>query len=69
VISAATDAIGRPGVAVSLTVRSEQQEWIFDRHTYQLLGERDFQHGILVGKTAILDRAIVDRSGELPPGG
>ena len=69
VISSSTDAIGRPGVAVSLTVRSEQQEWIFDRHTYQLLGERDFQNGILVGKTAILGRAIVDRSGELPPGG
>ena len=68
VISSDTDAIGRPGVAVSLTVRGEQQEWIFDRHTYQLLGERDFQNGILVGKTAILGRAIVDRSGELPPG-
>jgi hypothetical protein len=69
VISVGTDAIGQHGVTVSLTVRSEQKECIFDRHTYQLLGERDFQHGILVGKTAILDRAIVDRSGELPPGG
>ena len=68
VIRTATDAIGRPGVAVSLSVRGDQQEWIFDRHTYQLLGERDFQNGILVGKTAILGRAIVDRSGELPPG-
>jgi hypothetical protein len=26
-------------------------------------------HGILVGTTAILARAIVDRAGELPPGG
>jgi hypothetical protein len=69
VIRTATDAIGRPGVAVSLSVRGDQQEWIFDRHTYLLLGEREFVHGILFGKTAILDRAIVDRAGELPPGG
>ena len=69
VISVATDAIGRPGVAVSLSVRGDQQEWIFDRHTLLLLGEREFMHGILVGKTAILDRTIVDRAGELPPGG
>ena len=69
VIRTATDAIGRPGVAVSLSVRGDQQEWIFDRHTYLLLGEREFVHGILVGKTAILDRAIVDRAGELPAGG
>ena len=69
VIQVSTDAIGRPGVAVSLSVRGDQQEWIFDRHTYLLLGEREFRHGILVGKTAVLDRAIVDRAGELPPGG
>ena len=56
-------------MAVSLTVRGDQQEWIFDRHTYLLLGEREFVHGILVGKTAILDRAVVDRAGELPSGG
>jgi hypothetical protein len=69
VIRTATDAIGRPGVAVSLSVRGDQQEWIFDRHTYLLLGEREFVHGILVGTTAILDRAVVDRAGELPHGG
>jgi len=69
VIRAATDAIGRRGVAVSLSVRGDQQEWIFDRHTHLLLGEREFVHGILVGTTAILARAIVDHAGELPPGG
>jgi hypothetical protein len=69
VIRTATDAIGRAGVAVSLSVRGDEQEWIFDRHTYRLLGEREFVHGILVGTTAILDRAIVDRAGELPPSG
>jgi hypothetical protein len=69
VIPEATDGIGRPGVAVSLTVRGEQQEWVFDRHTDRLLGERDYLNGIMTGKTAILDRAIVDRAGELPPSG
>ncbi|HEX6857347.1 MAG TPA: CU044_5270 family protein [Streptosporangiaceae bacterium] len=69
VIQVATDAIGRPGVAVSLSVRGYQQEWIFDRRSCLLLGEREFMHGILVGKTAILSQAIVDRAGELPPGG
>jgi len=70
VVPDATDAIGRPGVAVSFSDGTgNREEWIFDKTTFGLLGERDFQYGTLVGKTAIITRAFTDHPGEVPPGG
>jgi hypothetical protein len=69
VIPNAVDAIGRPGVGVSLTFRGEQQEWIFSKTTLVLLGERDVINGTLTGKSAIITRAFADRPGEVPPAG
>ncbi len=66
VISDAADAIGRPGVGVSYTANGYQQEWIFDKTTLSLLGERDFSNGTLTGKTAIITRAFTDQPGESP---
>jgi hypothetical protein len=69
IVPDAVDAIGRHGVAVSFTFRGVQEEWIFNKNTFQWIGERDFVHGKLVGKDALLQRAIVDHAGELPASG
>jgi hypothetical protein len=69
VVPGAVDAAGRPGVAVSFTSNREQSEWIFDRHTLQMLGELEFLNGTLTGKSAIITRAFVDHPGEVPPTG
>jgi hypothetical protein len=65
----ASDPIGRPGVEVSFVLGGVAEEWIFDPGTLRLLGETGFSNGVLTSESAILKRAIVDRAGELPPGG
>lgn len=66
-IGDATDAIGRHGLAVA----SGGEQWIFDRTTLRLLGERDTDPstGKLIGETAILARGFVDRPGQIPGNG
>jgi hypothetical protein len=76
VVDDSVDALGRHGVAVSRTDGGVQREWIFDRNTLQLLGEREVwadgttpaQRGsvLLPGSTAIVTRAVVDHAGEVP---
>jgi hypothetical protein len=67
VVASAVDAIGRPGIAVSFTANGEQSEWIFDKQTLQMLGERDFVGGTLTAESAIITRAFVDHPGQVPP--
>jgi hypothetical protein len=64
VVPHATNAAGRPGVAVAWTGGSGHQtyEWIFDAKTYQFIGEQDTS-----GATAILQQAFVAHAGQLPP--
>jgi hypothetical protein len=69
----AVDAVGRHGVAVAYADTSPggfRSEWIFDRTTLRMIGEReiDVKTGSLTGTTAILQRAIVDRPGQVPSG-
>jgi hypothetical protein len=68
VVPGVTDAIGRPGIAVSFSFRGAQNEWIFDQRTFQFLGERDLVHGRVDYTSAIITRAFVDHAGELPSG-
>ena len=68
VVPNAVDA-ARPGVAVSFSSNGEKSEWIFDRQTSQMLGELDFVNGTLTGKSAIITRAFVNHSGQVPPAG
>lgn len=65
----AHDAIGRDGVGVALLNRygPATSEWIFDRASLRLLGERGTLRGKTMDATAILQRAFVDRLGQLPP--
>jgi hypothetical protein len=69
VVLDATDAAGRHGVAVAFAYGGQRSEWIFDRHTLQLLGQREIsvRTGSVVGVSAILARAFVSRPGQLPP--
>ncbi len=69
VVSSAVDAAGRPGIAVSFTSNGEQSEWIFDKQSFQLLGELDYVNGTLTVKSAIMTRAFVDHPGQVPPTG
>jgi len=72
----AVDAAGRPGVAVARQDPDNptRDEWIFDRKTYDFLGERevatdDFSNvkkGTITANTAVLRRAIVDKAGQRP---
>jgi hypothetical protein len=76
VIADATDAAGRHGVAVAMTVEGVRNEWIFSKRTLRYLGAR----GIYVAKprdlnitigsiaydAAVLQRAFVDHAGQIP---
>lgn len=68
----ATDAIGRPGVAVARIGPGVdggiRDELIFSRATLQLIGERTViaRTGTATSATAIIDRAFVDHRGQIP---
>jgi hypothetical protein len=68
----ATDAIGRPGVAVARIGPGVdggiRDELIFSRATLQLIGERTViaRTGTTTSATAIIDRAFVDHRGQIP---
>ncbi|MEV6205845.1 CU044_5270 family protein [Kitasatospora sp. NPDC051914] len=75
VIEDSVDASGRHGVAVGLTSSAGVRvEWIFDRKTFEYLGERQIvvsagtfgKPGDVVAETAVLSRAIVDKPGQQP---
>ncbi|MFJ9445916.1 CU044_5270 family protein [Kitasatospora sp. NPDC101235] len=74
VVASAVDAAGREGVAVARTAHGQQTQWVFDRTTYAFLGERTVlaeagdagPAGTVVGTSAVLAKAAVDRVGELP---
>jgi hypothetical protein len=65
----ATDAIGRPGVAIAQTAGSVREELIFSTTTLRLIGERTVvvRTGVTTSATAIIARAFVDHLGQLPP--
>ncbi|MHB9860534.1 CU044_5270 family protein [Streptomyces sp. YIM S03343] len=76
VVADAVDAIGRHGVAVArLDETGERDEWIFDRKTGLLLGERSVQargnngvitRGTVISTRAITNRAVVDEMKQTP---
>ena len=76
VIADATDAIGRHGVAVAMTVEGVRNEWIFSKQTLRYLGERDINIakprdlnitiGSIAYEAAVLQRAFVDHAGQTP---
>ncbi len=75
VIDDAVDAAGRHGVAVARVDDGERVELIFDKKTMKFLGEREvavedlqsgFEKGDVMGRTAILERTLVDKRGERP---
>ncbi|MEV5570057.1 CU044_5270 family protein [Spirillospora sp. NPDC052269] len=74
VVPDSVDAAGRHGVAVALVAYGERNEWIFDKKTLTYLGERGYmvkdtklaKKGMITATTAVLQRGVVDKSGELP---
>ncbi|MFD4997728.1 CU044_5270 family protein [Streptomyces buecherae] len=76
VVRTAKDAAGREGVAVARTARGQQTQWIFDRTSHAFLGERTVSTeagdagpaGTVLGTSAILAKAAVDRAGQAPRG-
>lgn len=71
VVPDAVDAVGRRGVAVARAHDGERSEWIFDKGTARLLGERTVlledsawgKAGTTVDSTAIIDSGFTDRPG------
>ncbi|OSZ61804.1 hypothetical protein OQI_03585 [Streptomyces pharetrae CZA14] len=76
VIENAVDAAGRKGVAIAREDpdNPSRDEWIFDKETYEFLGERtvasedysDVKEGTVTSNTAVLRRAVVDKPGQRP---
>ncbi|MEV5571971.1 CU044_5270 family protein [Spirillospora sp. NPDC052269] len=74
VVPDSVDAAGRHGVAVALVFDGERSEWIFDKKTLNYLGERGYmvkdtkyaKKGMTTAATAVLQRGVVNKSGELP---
>jgi hypothetical protein len=74
VVSGTVDAAGRNGVAVARTHNGERTEWIFDKSTARLLGERTVlvkdtawgKAGTVVSSLALIDSGIVDEAGQTP---
>ncbi|MGW2746906.1 CU044_5270 family protein [Streptomyces sp. NPDC001450] len=80
VVRDAVDAVGRNGVAVARLdeTSGQREEWIFDRKTHVLLGERSVQvrssteagtvikPGTVTFTTAVLKRAVVDGMKQTP---
>lgn len=70
----AVDAAGRHGVAVARTHEGERTEWIFDKSTARLLGERTVlvkdsawgEAGTVVTSVAVVAGGIVDAAGRTP---
>ncbi|AKZ53642.1 hypothetical protein SAM23877_0593 [Streptomyces ambofaciens ATCC 23877] len=74
IVPDAVDAAGRHGVAVARTHDGERTEWIFDKSTARLLGERTVlvednawgRAGTAVTSVALIDSGIVDEAGQTP---
>ncbi|MFI8536740.1 CU044_5270 family protein [Streptomyces aquilus] len=75
VVDDAVDAAGRHGVAIARDDRGRRFELIFDKETKEYLGERqvalkDLAQGVekgdVIARTAVLERAVVDKVGERP---
>ncbi|MFI1360607.1 CU044_5270 family protein [Streptomyces sp. NPDC020898] len=67
VVPDVTDTVGREGIAVTRSGGDgEVEQLIFDRETYTFLGERVLDDGKLVGSTSVLERTVVDRTGQRP---
>ncbi|MBB4949004.1 hypothetical protein F4556_004539 [Kitasatospora gansuensis] len=60
------DASGRHGWGVARTDDGIRKEWIFDRTSYEFLGERSVEvaSGTVLGQSAMLTHALVDRPGQ-----
>ncbi|GHG79091.1 hypothetical protein GCM10018779_59670 [Streptomyces griseocarneus] len=75
-VDKAVDATGRTGVAITHTGPNSRQEWIFDRNTYEYLGQRDvlvkpyrgLEPGAVTSETVVIKRAVVNAKKELPDG-
>ncbi|MFD5771513.1 CU044_5270 family protein [Streptomyces sp. NPDC127049] len=73
-VPSARDAAGREGVAVARTSGGERTQWVFDRSTSAILGERTVlvaasdagPAGTVLSETAVLTKAAVARAGQLP---
>jgi hypothetical protein len=72
VVPDTVDAAGRHGVAVARAHDGERTEWIFDKSTAHLLGERTVllednawgRAGTVVTSVALISSGIVDEAGQ-----
>ncbi|MBU2662426.1 CU044_5270 family protein [Actinoplanes bogorensis] len=74
VVKQQVDLAGRRGIAVSKVHHATRHDLIFDARTYRFLGEREvaqedaapFPAGAVIGWTAQLQVAVVDKAGQRP---
>jgi hypothetical protein len=68
VVPDATNALGHHGVAVAFEAQGVRMEWIFDKQTFQYIGEDDINvaDGSTNGESAIMQQAFVNHEGQVP---
>jgi hypothetical protein len=72
VVPDTTNAVGQHGIGIAWAstdaAHKYRTEWIFNKTTLQYIGERDYnlKTGAVNGESAILQRAFVNKAGELP---
>jgi len=76
VIDDVVDVTGRHDLAVAMNNPAAANEWLFDKSSLDFVGQQTVslkadsfgRAGTIEGTQMILDRAIVDRAGEIPTG-
>ena len=61
------DVAGRPGVGVAVDYQGYRNTLIFNRDSYELLGENERHDGTLTGGSAVIESRVLD-SMDRPPG-
>ena len=72
VVPDATNAVGQHGIGIAWAstdaAHEYRTEWIFNQTSLQYIGERNYnaKTGVVYGESAILQRAFVNKAGQLP---
>jgi hypothetical protein len=65
-IESEQDVAGREGVGVAVDYKGFRSVLVFDRHSYELLGENERHDGRLVFGSAVMETGVVDSITALP---
>ena len=65
-IESERDVAGRPGVGVAVDYRGFRNTLVFNRDSYELLGENERNNGEVIGGSAVIESGVVRSMTALP---